>query len=215
VEPLDQSWRRAFLLSAEVTLSGQDGYWTGEILKQDSELAVDWLIRCLDAERPAIGFHTQEAARNAVASLDSAQRTRVLSAHDPGAEVFGVEEIVHALVGSDSEVYGRLLELEKLKSYHLSPLQGDPGRAWRSMAVLALGHGYSCEEIVDANLDGSWLWEGNLSEMWGEHRRHFEELQHDDDARIAEVGRLGVETVSGMENRAKEREREEAIHGLS
>ena len=213
--PLDKLWRRAFLLSAEVTLSSLDGYWTGEILTRDGELAVEWLIRCLAAERAAIGFHTQEAARSVVASLDSAQRTRVLSAHDPNEEVFGIAEVVQALVGRDPEVYGLLLTLKKLESHHLSPLQGDPSGSWRSMAVLALDHGYSCEEIVDANLGGSWSWQGNLSEMWAERRRHFEKLQHDDDARIGEIGRLGVGEVSGMESSAKDREREEAIYGLS
>lgn len=210
----DDSWRRAFLLSAEITLSGQDGYWTGEILKRDDELAVEWLIRCLDAERAAIGFHTQETARKVMASLDSAQRTCVLNAVDPDERVFGVSEIVHELVGSDPEVYGHLLESEKLKPHHLSPLQGEPSGDWRSLAVRALDHGYSCEDIVKASFGGSWQWHGNESEMWGKVRRHFEELQADSDSRVVAVGELGARTAGNDERRAKAGEREEAIHGL-
>ncbi len=213
--PLDESWRRAFLLSAEVRLSSLDSYWTGEILKRDGELAVEWLIRCLGSAQSAIGFHAQEAARKAIASLDSPQRTSVLIANHPDGPVLGASEIVHALVGCDPEVYGHLLQLEKPKPLHLSPLLGEPSGDWRSMAILALNQGYSCEDVVNANLGGAWSLEGNESELRAERRRHFEKLQDDEDARIAEVGQLGAGTVAGMENRAKEREREEAVYGLS
>ena len=213
--PLDDVWRRAFLLSGEIRLSSLDGYWTGEILKGDSGLAMQWLIRCLGSDQSSIGFHTQEAARKVVASLDSAQRTSVLNAHHPDEEVFGVAEILHALIGRDLEVFVRLLELERFKPYHLSPLQGEPSGDWRGMAVLALDHGYSCEDVVDASMGGAWTWAGNESEMWAERRRHFEQLQDDDDARIAEVGQLGARTLAGLESRARAREREEAVYGLS
>lgn len=212
---LAEPWRRAFLRSSEITLSSLDGYWTGEILKRDAELAVEWLIRCLDSDQAAIGFDTQETARKAIPSLDSSQRTRVLNAHHPDAGVFGVSEIIHALVGCDPEVYERLLELEKLKPHHLSPLQGEPNDGWRNLAVLALDHGYSCEDVVDANLTGPRSWQGNASEMWTEYRHRFEKLREDDDSRIVEVGQLGALAVSGREKSAKEREREEAVYGLS
>ena len=81
--------------------------------------------------------------------------------------------------------------------------------------MLALDHGYSCEDVVDASLDGGRSWMGNESEMWAELRRHFEKLQDDDDSRIIEVGQIGARILANREQGAKAREREEAVYGLS
>ena len=213
--PLDDAWRCAVLLSAETRLSSLEGYWIGEILKTDGELAVEWLIRFLDSDESSFGFHAQEAAKKLIVTLSSAQRTAVLTAIHPRPRVFGASEVVKALIGNDPEVYRHLLQSQKLKDHHLSPLTGDPSTDWRSIAVLALDHGHSCEDLVDATLGGGRSWEGHESEMWARLRHRFEELQRDEDSRIVKVGQLGAGTVAVWEQRAKERERQEAIHGLS
>ena len=46
--------------------------------------------------------------------------------------------------------------------------------------------------------------------MWAELRCHYEDLQNDDDCRIAKVGELGTRIVAERERRAKERERDKS-----
>lgn len=213
--PLDELWRDVILRSFEVRLSPTDAYWIGEILKRDGELGVAWLVGLLDSDQSSLGFHAQEAAKKVIPTLSSAQRISVLTAIHPRQRIFGVSEVVCALVGNNLEVYCHLLQSEKLKDHHLSPLLGEPSDDWRGMAAQALDRGYSCEDVVDANLGGEWSWKGNESEMWAERRRHFENLQEDNDSRLAEIGRLGADTVAKWEQRAKDQEREEAIYGIS
>ena len=213
--PLDETWRRAFLRSAEVRLHEIDCYWTGEILAKDGELAVTWLIRFLDSDESSFGYYAQETAKKVIASLDLAQRCNILMAICPRQRFSGTPEIIHALVGNNVEVYRQLLKSEKLKHYHLSPLLDVTGDDWRGFAILALDHGYSCEDVVDANLDGGRSWEGNKSEMWAELRRCYEQFKDDDDSRMIEIGQLGARMVAKLEERAKKLEREEAVYGIS
>ena len=51
--------------------------------------------------------------------------------------------------------------------------------------------------------------------MWAELRYQYEELKFDEDSRISEVGEIGTRIVGNMEQRAHERERDEAVYGLS
>ena len=213
--PLDEAWRCAVLRSAEIGLFESDGYWIGEILEREGGLAVEWLTRFLNSDQSSLGYHAQEAAKNVIASLDLAQRIDVLTAIRPRKRVFGASEVVQALVGNDPGVYHHLLQSEELKDHHLSPLLGGPGGDWRNIAVLALDHGHSCEDVIDATLGGSRSWSGHESEMWAKLRQSFEKLQDADDARIIRIGQLGAGIVSEREQGARERERQEAIYGLS
>ena len=213
--PLDETWRHAFLRSAQVRLHQIDCYWTGEILARDGELAVTWLIRFLDSDESSFGYYAQETAKKIIASLDSAQRLNILMAIRPRQRFSGTPEIIHALVGSSVEVYRQLLKSKKLKHYHLSPLLDVTWDDWRSFAILALDHGYSCEDVVGANLGRGRSWEGDESEMWAELRRSYEQFEDDDDSRMVEIGHIGSRMVAKLEERAKKLEREEAVYGIS
>ena len=215
--PLDELWRDAILRSSEVKLSDVDGYWIGEILESDSELAVAWLIGFLETDQIYFGFSAQEAAMKVISTLSADQRISVLASIRPHPRNTDAPKVVRALVGSNSEVYRYLLRSEKLKDHHLSPLSGEPSSEWRSFAAQALDCDYSCEDVVDASLDldGVRLWRGNESEIWAKRRRYFEKMQDDNDFRLAKVGRLGARMVAEQEERAKIREREEAIYGIS
>ena len=212
---IDKAWRLAFLRSAERRLSSIDSYWIGEILQKNSELVPEWLIRLLNSDKKPLGYHSQKTAKKLAASMDSAQRLSVLSAIRPRRLVLGMPEVIHSMVGNDASVYHCLLQSEELKHYHLAPLLGEPNSDWREIAVLALDHGYSCDEVLKANLYKSRSWSGKDSAMWAELRSRFEELYGDEDSRIAELARRGAQTVGKKERRAKEREREEAVYGFS
>lgn len=212
---LDDAWRRAFLRSAEIRMSSTDSYWTGEILARDGQLAVDWLIRFLNSDQSSFSFYAQEAATKAVETLNSARKISILAAIRPSDRIIGTPQVIDALVGNDADVYHHLLELERLKYYHLSPLLGEPIGLWKEIAILALDHGYSPQDVVEANLGGERSWAGHESLMWAELRNHYEQLQTDKDIRVSEIGDIGTRIVGNMEQRAKERERDEAVYGLS
>ena len=213
--PLDAAWRQAFLRSAETRLSSTDSYWTGEILEKDGELAMEWLIRFLDSDQSSFAYYAEEAATKAVITLNAAQRISILTAIRPSDRFIGTPQVISALVGKDAEVYRHLLTLERLKYYHLSPLLGEPSGDWKEIGVLALDHGYSPQDVVESNLDGERSWAGHKSLMWAELRRHYDELKADKDIRVSEIGEIGTRIVGKLEQRAKERERDEAIYGLS
>ena len=213
--PLDDAWRQAFLRSAETRISSTDSYWTGEILSKDGELAMEWLIRFLDSDQSSFAYYAEEAATKVVVTLNAAQRIEILTEIRPSDRFIGTPQVISALVGNDAEIYRHLLALEKLKYYHLSPLLGEPSGDWKEIAVLALDHGYSPQNMVEANLGGERSWAGHESLMWEELRRHYEELKADEDIRVSEIGEIGARILSKMEQRAKERERDEAVYGLS
>ena len=214
---IDLAWRQAFLRSAEKRLSDIDGYWIGEILDENSELVTEWLIRLLNSDQGVLGLHSQQTAKKLAASLDTSQRLSVLSAIRPRRQVVRMSEVIQSLVGNDASVYRRLLQSEQLKHYHLAPLLGEPNSAWRDLAVLALDQGYSCQDVLNANLNRPRIRfrKGKDSEWYAELRSQFEQLQADEDFRIAEVARLGGQAVAEQERRAKEWEREEAVYGFS
>ena len=213
--PLDDAWRRAFLRSSEIRLSSTDSHWAKRILETDPELAVEWLIRLFNSGQTSFGYHAGEAATEIVASLTPAQRIEILGAISPPERILGTPKVICALVGNDTEVYGHLLQLHRLKYFHLSPLLGEASGAWKRLAILALDHGFSAREIVGTNLfGGERSWSGEYSDMWAGLRTIYETLTEDDDPRISELGQLGANKTGELERKAREEERMEAIHGL-
>ena len=214
---IDKVWHRAFLRSAEKRLSNIDAYWIGEILDENSELVSEWLTRLLNSSQSYLGIDSKKAAIKLAAAMDSTQRLSVLRAIRPQREVVGMAEVIQSLVGNDAGVYRRLLQSEQLKHYHLAPLLGEPSGAWKSLAALALDHGYSCHDVANANLNqpGIRFSKGKDSERNAELRSQFEQLQGDEDSRIAEIAQRAAKIVSKREQHAKDWEREEAVYGLS
>ena len=154
----------------------------------------------------------EKIAAEIVSGLDSHQRARVLTALR--SDCFA-EKLVQQLVAEDVDLYQELLNIERLAHLHLAPLTGKPeGVAWRAKALLALGKGFEVEDIVQAAFGRGYCWRGPVSNMWAEWRRSFEGLLDDAHQDIASIGRWGVEVTSTKEQRALERERHEAVHGI-
>ena len=213
--PLDDAWRRAFLRSAEIRLSSTDSHWAKRILQADPELAVEWLVHLFNSGQSSFGYHAGEAAIEIASSLSLAQRVHILGAIAPPERILGTPKVICALVGNDTEIYGHLLQLDRLKYFHLSPLLGEARGAWKRLAIQALEHGYSARDIVGTNLfGGERSWSGEYSDMWAGLRTIYETLAEDDDPRISELGQLGANKTGELERKAREEERMEAVHGF-
>ena len=212
-ESLRAAWRPAVLRSAREGLRGQStDYWLGEILSEDSDLAVDWLVLNLTDDSRS-RWMTDDLAKAATKSLGNVQRRHILTRLDAAGAVYAVPEVIKLLVHGDLRLYRQLLDSTTLKDHHLDPLEGSPDATWRRLAVAALDRGYSVPDILDATTGGIRTWSGPASAMWAAERRELEALLNDSDVRIAAVGRAGVEYASAREHEAALRERTAAVEG--
>ena len=211
---LPDGWRDAILRAPadETRLSQHEAYWLGEILSKDNRLAEEWLRTKFGRhDQASKSWEVEQIAVKILPALDLGQRGGVLAALRPG---YHAEKLVKHLVADDVELYRDLLKMERLARFHLSPLTGKPeGKAWRAKALLALGEGFTIDEIVQAALGRSHSWSGLESDVWIGWRRSFESLLDDPHHDIASIGRRGVEITTSDERRALERERYEAVHG--
>lgn len=139
-------------------------------------------------------------------------------------EIYVIFGVIKLLVGDDLDLYHRLLNSKTLKRHHLDPLERASNwesetpvqtldGTWRRIALAALDHGYSTQDILDATNGRVWSWSGAESEMWARRRRGFEALLNDPDDRIVRIGRAGVEFTTKSERYAIQRETEEAVEG--
>ncbi len=209
-----ECWRRAILRAPAdgATVSDHDDYWLGRILSKNRRLAEDWLVsKFAPHDHGARMWTIERIAVKVTAALSSAQRATVLSALTSRCRA---DKLVASLVDDDAELYRQLLETRGLSELHLAPLAGKPGDAWRRKALLALGKGYSVDEIARATLAGYHFGTGPVSRMWAGWRQAFEALLDDANPRIVRIGERGVETTRERERRELELERYEDVHGL-
>ncbi len=208
------AWRWAVLRSARDggRIGQSTDYWLGEILSDDSDLAVDWLVSNMTDDSYS-QWMTSDVAKTATKSLGQVQRQDVLTRLDAAGAVYAVPEVIKSLVHGDLGLYRQLLDSTSLKDHHLDPLEGSPDATWRLLAVAALDRGYSVRDILDATTGGIRTWSGPTSAMWAAERRELEALLNDSDVRIAAVGRAGMEYASAREHDASLRETTAAVEG--
>ena len=210
---LYDSWRQAIVRAPadEAPISQHDEYWLGEILSGNKHLTEEWLISKFgQRDGDDKSWRVERIAVKLVPVLDVAQRARILAALGSDCRA---EKLVKGLVAGDVDLYRELLERCELAEYHLSPLAGKPGESWRRMVVLALGKGYSVDDLVHATLGRSYFWSGPVSKMWAEWKSAFETLLNDVDRRIVRIGERGAEIASERERRELEIEHHQAVHG--
>ena len=227
------AWRQAILRSAWEGAEGAGGnHRLGEILSEDSDLAVDWLVSSLSGSEHSGRLPERDLHRRVARSLGLDQRSEILARLAAADEIRTVFGVIECLVGGDLDLYRQLLGYETLKEHHLYPLDRAPGwreseapkddddplvqsldGTWRRMALAALDHGYSTRDILSATIGRSWSWSGLESEMWARRRRGFEALLSDPEHRVAEIGKDGVECTKVWERYATDREKEEAVEG--
>ena len=207
------AWRLAIVNSANggrEALAENRDHSLGEIFKSDSSIALDWLVTMIATREGHLDYQIHRLSKKALAALSPSDRLLLLGRLDP---VTVRHVSIRGLVGADSAVYGALLLRKDLAEHHLRPLEGTPSSEWRTKAVSALDAGYSPVEVMQATRLTSWGWTGDLSEMWKERKRAFDNYLADSDSRIASIARLGSEESAREVERRLEEEREEAIHG--
>jgi hypothetical protein len=204
-ENIADEWKAAILRAEGMQ------FWLSEILKKDSALAFEWVLRRVSREAAYTPHEVIQEINTAISVLDIEQRAAVLrNVHGDG---YLASELIAELTGDDLRIYRDVLNNQRLREYHLEPLRGHPIGAWADKAVLALDAGYTTEEVVDEAFFYGNSWEGSQADMWQGWVDEFAALSNHSDPRIREVARLGMATAGERRAAALARERSEDVYG--
>jgi len=207
------AWRKAILLSATpigCNIPHNTHHWLADIFKEDSAVAFEWLVKLYAISCDYHDYEISKLAKKALKALLPDQRLMLLNRVDRAA---AAHVAIRTLIGNDETVYTALLARGDLENVHLRPLEGAPSPEWRAKAIAALNAGYTKARVFAATRLTSWEWTGNLSDMWKERKKAFEEFRADPDLRIASIACDAMEDMDRRISEQLEKEREEAIHG--
>lgn len=196
-------WRAAIINGLERHYEGE------EIFRKDPSLAFEWLQLRIKDERGFL-YYSDQLRNVALQVIGLEQRKSLLEQIGDG---FWDSEVMHGIVGDEPEVYRSLLENQRLKRLHLSPLAGNPVGVWITKALMALDSGYSPESISESVYGGIHMFSGNESGHWAKWVESFESLLTHDDPRIRNIGQIGKNRALAQKERALAKERLEDIYG--
>ena len=208
-------WRDAVVRSARtVDLGdGQSGWSIKEILKKDPELARDWLLERISADKHWLDLHDDCAEIAAGMTLE--QRRFILERIED-RPVIGTENIVRQLVGDDLELLAQALRMDNLSNYRAAMLAGRPSDMWLKKAIIAMEAGLKSVEIAESAIPTEMGWWGAESRMWAGWRLEFEELtgREIEDPRVDRLLQTVIDSIWKREEAAKGREAKENVLGL-
>jgi hypothetical protein len=207
-----EAWRMAVLQSKPGEHS-EMRYWLGEIFSGNEELAFQWLISRLEEKPDRFFLADRGPFSKAIHVLGRDKRVAVLNSL--GDQVI-LRPLISLLVGKDPEIYRILLQLQGLSRFHQEPLAGVPDESWADLAMMALEAGYDTDWIARASfyIPGVVItWESEVT-RGRQSEEGFARLEANPRSEIQEIGRHGRRIAQEIVQRAKEKERQEEIHGV-
>ncbi len=205
-ESLRQDWKTAMIHSVI------NDHWLSEIFEKYPSLAYPWLQARLDEKLPLIFTPTyKKAIQTAIDVLDAEKRSQILY-QLPDTDALA--EMVTYLIGKDMDLYQKFLESKQYKFLHLVPLSCAPEDVWIEMAKLASDAGYSSADIAKATRQytGVSIEWGPVSQKWEMWMRRFGKLCEHEDARIREIGRIGLQQSEARYKQWLKHEQDEAVY---
>jgi hypothetical protein len=201
---LRDTWRQAVLRGS------RKEYWIGEILKIDSAMACEYLLKQIQAGERLWSTH-DHATREALKAIAADQRSEILKVLHTD---LWSHDLIALLIGDDVELYRELLSVPALKRHHLDPLAGRPNEGnWTERAIVALEAGITADEVAYAPLGSSYSWVGKESDMLSEWLAAFQAIQRHEDERIRHVAEEGIRDLTKRRDAVLKREREEETEG--
>jgi hypothetical protein len=202
----DPKWRAAILRASP------EADEIVQALRADSSLALDWLVATFGRSDEHTRWYHEHVIEEAISVLSKEQRMDLVRAIP---EAWFMRDIVSDIVGNDPEIFRVLLGQTHLSDWiRLAPLNGMPNRPeWATLALTALDHGVSVEDVHDACHGNGWSWHGSESSMWQSWVDAFAALAKHPDPRLQQVARIGMERTVRQRDAARVRERAEAVHG--
>ena len=200
-----EKWRDAI-----VNYNGNNE-WLQYLLKENPEIAGEWVVRqCSDGRR--LQIFDQQGWKETLDVLGSEERIVILN------NIVGQEDIkfyfeFSSIVGQDPDVFVEVLTNSELLPYARYALVGPYSEKWRALAILALEHGVSDEEIVSGFFSAPLSWVGSESAHWKQWIVQVEEMQADLDFRIVKIGDRLRKIIEGSIQQAEVKEHRESIYG--
>jgi hypothetical protein len=185
----------------------------GRVLGADPVLALEWLLRRFGAGFPQL-LLCRETIEMAVGALETEGRRQLLERVPDSAEM---AFLVKCAVGEDLELYRSLLATRRQKALHLAPLAGTLEGVWPEKALLALGAGYSPEEVALSALGCCGQVEctfGDESNYWEAWANRYSKLESHDDSEVRRIGAVGRTYAEQQRAKALSEEHKEAVFGI-
>ncbi len=194
-----------------------DDHWYATILKSRHSLLVSWVEAWLERQISAEPTyeHIPDSLLDVIGDLPAELKAHLLGRIPAKPYNPYIAALVARLVGDDDRLAAALFGRSELKRYHEAALIGQPTSSWLKRAIVALNHGWSPERTIAACTSGFSMWSGSEAAHWDGWVKDFEKLGHSRkrDARL--LSQAGVAHYSKLRDGAAERERHEAVYGLS
>ena len=197
----------------QAVIRSRETYFISDVMTFHPELAYDWLSGYINEDKDE--YFQYDRAIHATASVLDAGSRRNLLKIIPAKYHFS--EAVYSIIGDDLNVYRALLDNERLKIFHLVPLNWSDREIWVDKARLALDAGYSPSEISLAVYGFPFFgfsWTGNESIERQKWVDKFDKLCSHPEKGIQAIGQAGKEDAEREKQNALEREKQEEIYGF-
>lgn len=194
-----------------------DDAWYPAIFKYRPDLLVRWVLAWNERLRRDRSAYERlpQALLPLIGSLDINERIELLERIAPCDLNMWLEQVVAAAVGDDGRAMRTLISRQELRRHHGAPLARLPDESWFERAVLMLDAGWSPEQIVASCIPAMSGWSGDESAHWSQFAAAFEPFLRDRDPKRATIARAGVGYFRELADRAAERERREAVYGIT
>ena len=214
-ESFDSLWRRAVVESLTEILTS-DNYEHDLylhklelILKKDPSIAFEVLLAVLP-QRTFLLMRGNRHLYEMVDKLNYEQRKTLL----PLCKDLFHSDLPALLVHGDLNLYNDLLANDKLQSYHLNLLAGDPTTdTWAIFAKAALKKGYNHAKVMYATQGDGFSWSGNMSGYYQQWVDRFEKLKKSDDPDLQQIGDEGLKWAIPNRDACLRSEKKEQIFG--
>ena len=177
-QPLLDRWRAIIVESrAGDPYDDWDGYWLADILARDGDLCADWLREWFNRLEGEDNERLPNEVKEAVAALPLDVRVTLIREIPGGAPHGRLREITRSLVSENLEAADALFGRSDLETLHEIVLRDGPSASWMERALMALGRGWTPDEIVRATEFSHPVWDGGDGRHWQQKVVEFERLQ--------------------------------------
>lgn len=208
-DSLLKEWRAAILRTEE------EGAFTSEIseiLRNDTSLALDWVIARIQSETSLIHYSVPKELKVAVSVLSTDERLAILP--HVQKEGYSAAVLIAELGNNNLQVFEAILNEPRFRKYHLAPLAGHPKELWAEKVIRAISAGYSPDQIASATLHYDNSWSGDESSMWQRWIDDFNTFKTHQDPDVCSVAEVGVTKARERQRLAAEEEHREAVYGI-
>jgi hypothetical protein len=181
-----------------------------EIFQNDSTLAFEWVAARMRTVDPRHLWEHKDGIGFASQAMNVEQRRELLTMFT--RENFD-DECFDMILRNDIGLYADYLNSQSDDFMKLRPLSRDVGDRWERMAILALNHGFTAEDVANHCTPTHYGGFGPLSAHFLARIPKYEKLANHKDIRLRPAGARGLRWAKLMAERELAEERKRAIHG--